>query len=106
MDLRKVPALSNRPAPKEEIVAAFWASNNAPRRLVMTAPVLMAMLPAPVQTVVPPFSSVRVASDAELGRAALSVAPAGMIVRPLPLIVPAVQFSVLLTITIPLHSSA
>src|SRR5689334_118273 len=100
-DLRNVPALRNRPfAMPLPRLAAFWAWNNAPARLVMTAPLMTPKIPAPLQSTVPPFSSVRALSETELGMAALSVTPTGMMVLPLPLIVPAFQFITLLMITL------
>ena len=66
------------------------ASNNAPARLVMIA-LLMPMFP-PVQRIVPPFSNVRPPLRFTM-LTMLSVTPGGMIVRPLPLIVPPVQTS-------------
>ena len=104
VDFRNVPALSNRLAPAPALSdAAFWTSNNAPARLVTTAPEFTAKLPAPVHTTVPPFSNVRLTSDAwfRLGTARLSVAFASIIVRPLPLIVPVIQFMEVATVSVP-----
>src|ERR1041385_1332436 len=100
----KVPTLSkrygelklmNEPAP--------CCSKSAPAQLVNTA-LLKTKLPAPVHRVVPPFSKVRLRLTL-LGLLILSVAPGGMTVRPLPVILPAVQFIALLMVTTPLPSS-
>src|SRR5438105_10050997 len=58
------------------------------------------MLPAPDHRIEPPFSRVRLVRDAKDGMGALSVTPAGMIVRPLPLMVPPVQFITVLIVTV------
>ena len=63
----------------------------------MTAAFIL-MFP-PVQSTVPPFSKVRVVRLTALALARLRVTPAGMIVRPLPLIVPPVQFITPRTVT-------
>src|ERR1700677_44747 len=90
-DLRNVPALSKRGAPPpKEIGAAFCALNNAPARLVITAAFKL-MFAAPVQTVVPALSKVRVVIVRKDGLAMVSVAPGEITVRPVPLIAPPVQ---------------
>src|ERR1044071_8675972 len=91
-DLRKIPAFSKRPPNELPSAAAFCTWNNPPGRLVMTAPPLTEIPPAPLQRIVPALSSVRVLRDAELRMAALSVQAGAMIVRPLPFMVPPVQF--------------
>src|SRR6516164_3845135 len=76
-DLRKVPALSNRLAPKLEFrFLSFCTWNNAPGRLVMTAPKFRARLPAPDQASVPPFSSVRLDKSKEIANGEFTVADA------------------------------
>src|SRR4051794_1833926 len=87
-DLRNVPALSKRAPAKKVKLAAFRTSNNAPARLVWPP---IQMPPAPVKRPVPPFSRVR-ARVTPLAPERLSVAAGRMIVRPLPLINPDVQF--------------
>src|ERR1041385_181671 len=67
-DFRRVPALSKRPGPKEELkAAAFWTSNSAPARFVITAPVLKLMLPPPDHVAVPAFSRARVVMNTDPG---------------------------------------
>src|ERR1041385_2635932 len=68
----------------------------------MVAPELSAKLPAPVQSTVPPFSSVRASRDTPLGLATLRVAPGSRMVRPLPLIVPPVHEAFPRTVKVPL----
>src|ERR1041385_5981795 len=60
----------------------------------------MLMLPAPAQSAVPPFSKVRLVNDTPLALARVRAAPGTMTVRPLPLIVPPVQFITLPTVTV------
>src|ERR1700677_3401849 len=98
-DLRNVPALSKRGAPPpKKIGLAFCALNNAPARLVITAAFKL-MFPAPVQTVVPALSKVRVVIVRKDGLAIVSVAPGAMTVRPVPLIEPPVQVMALPAVT-------
>src|ERR1043166_3672918 len=100
MDLRNVPALSNRGLPPLGIsVAAFWAWNKAPARLVMT-PLFIRMLPPRFHSTAPPFSSVRVFRETPPGKAAFSITPGGITVRPLPVMLPPVQFIAVLTGTV------
>src|SRR5436190_7416319 len=87
MDFRYVPVLSKRePPPMAELNdPELWTSNKAPGRLVMTAPPLKKIFPAPLQEIVPPFSSVRdVRINCELP-AICNVAPVSRIIWPLPL---------------------
>ena len=98
-DLRNVPALSNRQVPIGANVAAFWAWNNAPGRLVMT-PLSRMKGPAPVQIAVPPFSKV-LCRLTPFALPTWSVAPGEMVIRPLPSIVPNGQFITLAIVTVP-----
>src|SRR5882672_1448824 len=70
----------------------------------MTAPEIIVMLPPPVQKAVPPFSSVRPVRNTALGPT-FRVAPVSTIVRPLPLIAPAVHEKYLRTVSVPLPVS-
>src|SRR5687767_11846159 len=102
--LRKVPALSSRlaPAPVGGVIApADRTSKSAPARFVMTA-LEMKKLPAPVQRIVPPFSSVRPPLNVIDVLSMVSMAPGAMIVRPLPLIIPRVQMADRFTVSVPL----
>jgi hypothetical protein len=103
-----MPALSIRPfsKPFKVKLAGLWTWNNAPARLVITAPLNKARLPAPVQRTVPSFSRVRVFSCTVPGLETLSVTPARMMIRPLPVMLPPVQFITLLTVTTPVPPNA
>src|SRR5580658_8182864 len=97
--LRNVPALSNRGAPPpKKMGEEFCGLNNAPTRLVTTA-ALRVIPPAPVQTVVPALSKVRVVIARKDGLAIVSAAPDEIAVRPVPLMEPPVQFITLPTVT-------
>src|SRR5438093_16122 len=86
--LRKVPALSKRLTPElKENEEALRASNSAPGPLVITAEP-KAIVPAPVHSIVPWFSRVRVVNDTVPALLRVAVVPAGIRVRPLPLMAP------------------
>src|SRR5688572_12973137 len=105
MDLRNVPALSNRLLPRlTPKEAALWTSNSAPARLVRTALEFIPRFPSPVQRTVPPFSNVRPNSAAVVPISGLisSVAPVSMTVSPLPLMIPDIHANFPRTINAPL----
>src|SRR5262249_54975935 len=90
-DLRNVPALSSRPLMlTPPIVTAFRTWNNAAAQLVMIAP-LSRLNEVPVNRIVPRFSRVRLLSTTEFALLRLRQALVSRIVRPLPLMIPAIQ---------------